>query len=461
MSETRKDPTHHDVRVRRWMDFFRRDLWRDTARLSRPRRTLYRTLQVLALVAERFMTSKVLLQASALTYSTVLSIVPLLAFMFALLKGLGVQDRLEPIILARVSAGSQEMVSRLVDYIDRVNVGSLGVLGLAFLVTTIVFVLGNIESAFNDIWGVKTQRTLQRKFSDYLSLTLVTPIFLLVALSVTASLKSSLLVQWLKTLPMTGNLILVLLRLVPYLALWFAMTFLFMFMPNTRVRFKPALIAGILTGTAWQVTQWGYVTFQVGVSKYNAIYGTFAQVPIMLVWIYISWVIVLFGAEFTYAFQNLGAYRQERRCGELTAYAQAELALAFLRDIERHFRKGKSAWTAKGLSQRHGVSLRQVQSIVEKLARLGYLTPVAREHGLEYVPSRSFDTLPVAEVLERLEAAASAPGLPGAGPADADEDVFYRRRRPEQALLRRAWQARRDALSEYALDRRDAHNEEE
>jgi len=460
MAETKHIKEKKNGPIARWREFFNRDLWRaDYSALSPLRRNFYQTLQVLALVRERFFSNKVSLQAGALTYSTVLSIVPLLAFMFALLKGMGVQDRLEPVILERVSAGSQEMVARFVDYIDKVNVGSLGVVGLAVLILTVIFVLSNIENAFNGIWGVTTQRSYQRKFADYLSIIIVTPIFLLLALSVTASLKSSWVVGWLKSQPGIGMLVIFLLRLFPYLALWFVMTFLFMFMPNTRVRFKPALIAGVLTGTVWQLTQWGYITFQIGVGKYNAIYGTFAQIPIMLVWIYISWVIVLFGAEFTYAFQNLSAYRQERNSGELTAYARVELALAFLREVQDRFRAGAEPWTAEAIADRHGVPLRMARQVLDELVLLNYLSRVQlrrarRYSSLGYLPARAFAALRVSEVLEKLETV-----QPGKFKLDASyRNEFSELRRPERELLDRTWQARRSALENETLDRAGGGN---
>lgn len=403
MTETAKPP---ESRWSRWARFFTEDVWRfDFSELTRARKSALQALQVLLLVVERFFKDRLLLRAGALTYATMLSIVPLLAFMFAVLKGMGVQRRLEPILLERVAVGSQEIVTRLMAYIDKVNVGSLGALGLVLLVLSVILVLDNVENAFNDIWNIRARRSYLRKFSDYLALMTVTPLFLLLAISVTASLKSMTVVTWLKFQPGLGPLVVLLLRLVPYASIWFVLTFLYMFLPNTRVRLAPAFLAGALTGTVWQITQWFYITFQVGVARYNAIYGTFAQLPVMLVWLYISWVIVLFGGELTFALQNVHAYRRERKGGELHFLGRVELAWGLLRETHARFVSGNAPWTAAGLSRAQHVPLHQVMQVLEEMTALGYLLCVKSGKETAYAPARNFEHVPVVEVLEKMEQA--------------------------------------------------------
>jgi membrane protein len=181
------------------------------------------------------------------------------------------------------------------------------------------------------------------------------------------------------------------------------LTFLYVFLPNTRVKLAPAAVAGVLTGTVWQLTQWFYITFQVGVAKYNAIYGTFAQLPVMLVWIYISWVIVLFGGELTFALQNVQAYRRERKCGELHFLARVELAWGILREIHARFTAGNPPGTADGLAREQHVPLRQTQEVLAELVALGYLVCVKSEGDMAYVPALDFRSVPAVEVLEKLE----------------------------------------------------------
>lgn len=240
---------------------------------------------------------QVSLRAAALTYTTVLSLVPFLAIAFAVLKGFGVQNALEPVLLKVAGEASSEVVGRIIGYVNNTNVKSLGVIGLLTLLVAVVNLLTSIEEAFNAICGVSDTRSLQRRFSDYLSVVVVGPVLLIVAMSMTSSLQSQWLVQWLINHTWLGDAILLLFRLVPYLSVWIAMTFLYSYLPNAKVPLRSALLGGVVAGTIWQLTQWAYFHFQVGVANYNAIYGALAALPIFLVWIYTSWLIVLFGME--------------------------------------------------------------------------------------------------------------------------------------------------------------------
>jgi YihY family inner membrane protein len=247
---------------------------------------------------------QVSLRAAALTYTTILSLVPFLAIAFAVLKGFGVQNALEPVLLQVVGESSREVVSRIIGYVNNTNVKSLGLIGLLALLVTVINLLTSIEEAFNAICGVAETRSLQRRFSDYLSVVVVGPLLLMVAMSMTTTLQSQWLVQWLINHTWLGDAILLLFRLVPYVSVWIAMTFLYSYLPNAKVPLRSALLGGVVAGTIWQVTQWGYFHFQVGVANYNAIYGALAALPIFLVWIYTSWLIVLFGLELVRAHQQ-------------------------------------------------------------------------------------------------------------------------------------------------------------
>lgn len=244
------------------------------------------------------------LRAAALTYTTVLSLVPFLAIAFAVLKGFGVQNALEPVLLKVVGESSREVVIRIIGYVNNTNVKSLGLIGLLTLLVTVINLLTSIEEAFNAICGVSETRSLQRRFSDYLSVVVVGPVLLMVAMSMTSSLQSQWLVQWLINHTVLGDAILLLFRLVPYVSVWIAMTFLYSYIPNAKVPLRSALLGGVVAGTIWQFTQWAYFHFQVGVANYNAIYGALAALPIFLVWIYTSWLIVLFGLELVRSHQQ-------------------------------------------------------------------------------------------------------------------------------------------------------------
>src|SRR5450631_3041724 len=231
---------------------------------------LFVILQTVYQIYASFSVHQGLLRAAALTYMTMLSLVPFLAIAFSVLKGFGAQNALEP-LLQQVAGDSQETISRLIRYVNNTNVKSLGAVGLVMLMLTVISLMGQIEESFNATWGVQENRSLHRRFSDYLSVVVVGPILLLAATSMTTSLQSQWMVQWLIEHTYLGDTILLLFRMVPYLFIWLAMTFLYIFMPNTRVRLVSAVLGGVLAGTAWQIAQWGYFHFQVGMANYNAI----------------------------------------------------------------------------------------------------------------------------------------------------------------------------------------------
>ena len=238
-------------------------------------------------VVRRFIADKCQLRAFALTYVTLLAIVPFLALIFSMSKAFGAFDPVRSIVLEKAVV-TQEIVTKIIDIAGKTSLKTLGIVGLGFLIWTLILVLGTIERSFNDIWGIKRSRNIFRKFTDYLGVILICPILALCATGVNAFLSNSGLV----------------LRMAPYLSMWLVFTFIYMFMPNTKVKFSSALTAGIIGGTLWQFAQWGYIHFQIGVSRYSIIYGTFASIPVFLIWLHISWLIVLLGAEISFVYQN-------------------------------------------------------------------------------------------------------------------------------------------------------------
>jgi membrane protein len=291
------------------------------------------------LITRSFMQNDCLLRAAALAYTTILSLVPFLALAFALLKGFGVPNKLAPLILEKAAAGSQELVAKILLYINNTNMKSLGAIGLVTLLLTVISLLGEIEAAFNAIWGIKEPRPWHRKFSDYLSVVFSGPLLLFAATSITTSLQSQTVVQGLLQSSYFGPLVLTLFRCIPYLSIWMALIFLYLFLPNTRVRLSSAVIGGVVAGTVWQIAQWAYLHLQIYMASYNAIYGTMAMLPIFMIWLYTSWIIVLIGVEIVYAHQHrtllaAGATHQ------LSAQEKTALGLALTCAVVRPFIAG-------------------------------------------------------------------------------------------------------------------------
>ncbi|MDD2273422.1 MAG: YhjD/YihY/BrkB family envelope integrity protein [Desulfuromonadaceae bacterium] len=361
---------------------------------------LFSLIKFVYFISVNFTVHQGFLRAAALTYTTVLSLVPFLAIAFSVLKGLGAQNALEP-ILQQVAGDSEETISRIIDYVNNTNVKSLGAIGLVMLILTVISLMGNIEEAFNSVWGVRETRSVQRRFSDYLSVVIVGPILLLAATSMTSSLQSQWVLQWLIQNTYLGDAILLLFRFLPYLSVSMAMVFLYLFIPNTRVRIASAVTGGVMAGTAWELAQWGYFHFQVGVAKYNAIYGTLAAVPIFLVWIYTSWLIVLFGLEIVFVHQHRGHSFSGNETLRLTATAREELAIALLVQVNLHFKKSGVPPSAQSLADELNVPLLPLEGVFSELERLGFLVPTAGSVA-GWLPSRDPSEVQVCDVIGAL-----------------------------------------------------------
>jgi len=385
------------------------------------KRTLLRQLQMVVLVIRDFYSNRSFLRASALTYYTILSLVPLLALTFALLKAFGVQNQLQPLILDKLNVGDGQIAEAIVGYINNTQVAQMGAVGLAFLLIAVISLLTNIEAAFNDIWGVNKLRPLLRRFSDYLSVILVGPVLLISAISMTSSLISHSFTQSLLEMQMIGSLIVFVLKVTPFIFMWLAFTLLYVFMSNIKVQWRAALIGGVVGGTLWQIAQLGYVHFQVGVARYNAIYGTMAALPIFMVWVYLSWVIVLFGLGVCYAKQNLRTGARDLRRDEVNRRSFEQVALALLVTLADRFHRGDPAINHDKLAKLLYVPPRLCRAILTQLEQLGLVTEISGHAGwTSYQLGRDADNLSVSTIYSMLR--------------NTGEDVLYLRPHPQTQI---------------------------
>lgn len=390
--------------IERSRDFLEHDLWEmDFIDRSWWRRFLLNQGQILTLVVRGFLADGCMLRASALTFTTLLSLVPLLALIFAVLKGFGVQNELEPLLLEQLAVGGDEAVTQIVEYINNTNVARLGTYGLILLIITVLNLLSNIETSFNSIWGVKETRPLLRRFTDYFSVVTIGPLFVVLAISMTSTLKSQQLVQTLLEYEYVGEVFLSLFEVLPFMVMWLVFAGLYLFMPNVKVSPRAALIGGVFGGTLWQLSQWGYLNSQVGVARYNAIYGTMAALPILMVWIYLSWMIVLLGVEMTYATQNLRSIRQDIRGAKVNFASREFIALTVLLFIGRRFYHGKPALGQQELVSHLDVPPRLLHNILEELARLGFVVATTQEiDGVCYQPAQALEKIKLHDVIRGL-----------------------------------------------------------
>ncbi|MDD5657131.1 MAG: YihY/virulence factor BrkB family protein [Elusimicrobia bacterium] len=395
----------------RLMNFLSHDLWRIRARdLPRSRSLFIQPLRVIIGAWRGFDEDKCRLHASALTFYTLLSLVPVLAMAFGIAKGFGFEKLLERQILERLP-GQEKVAAQVIAFAGRLlenaNGGLIAGIGVAVLFWTVVQVLGNIEASFNDIWGVKQPRPLMRKLADYLSIMLICPLLLIVSSSTTIFIASRLqgLVAHLAFLGPLAPLILLGLKLLPFAAMWVLFSFIYVFLPNTRVRLSAGILGGIAAGTIYQLTQWIYVKFQIGATQYGAIYGSFAALPLFMVWLQVSWLIVLLGAEIAFAYQNVDTYEFEPDSLRVSGAFKRLLALRVASFAVKRFCQGRPPSPETAFSRELDIPIRLVRQILFELASAGVLSEVVAEAGEEkaYQPARSAESCTIQDVVELLD----------------------------------------------------------
>lgn len=354
-------------------------------------------------VIQRFRADHGLLRASSLAYASLLSLVPLLAVMFAALKGLGVQRRLEPILLSRLAL-HPDTTQAVVEYIDRTNFNTLGVFGGIALLLTIYSLLGSIESSFNFIWRVRRGRTPWQEITHYSAVVLLTPFLLLGAVALTSSLQVVQLAGWARERQLLGEAFVIGLRLLPPVMNVVALAVLYAVMPNRRPYWPSIVLGALAAGIGWHVVQVAYLQLQIGMARYNAIYGALSQLPITLVWQYVSWVIVLAGAELAAVFE-LGAAAADRV--DDGAPRQA-IAIELLWRGQRAFHSSGSAIVLADLARVLGLPYEQVADTAEWLVGKGWLAELG-EGEARYVLRLTPERILLGDLVELSGGAAPPP----------------------------------------------------
>jgi membrane protein len=291
-------------------------------------------------IVDNFKEDQCRLHAAALSFITILTLIPLLALIFAISKGLGIQNYFQDIVIHNIALGKQDIFLNILHYIENTNLKNLGSIGIVVLLLAMIRLFGSIEEVFNTIWNVDSPRRITRKISDYLTVVVLCPIFVFATFTFTASLSSNALIQNLLQNNILNNVYLYFIRFLPFISIWVALSIFYMFMPNIKVNLISGLISGIIAGTVWQIFQWAYIQFQIGITKYNAIYGAFASIPIFIIWIYSSWIVILYGAELGFVFQNRKNLKNISKKHDDSLLEFNEL-YNFLKLIVKEFQNGK------------------------------------------------------------------------------------------------------------------------
>jgi membrane protein len=382
----------------------------DSAGLTRFKRLFHSFVKISLMVARDFFENLVKLQAMALAFKTLLSLAPLLAVIFSILKAFGVHNRMEPALaeaLAPLGEKGQEITVYLIGFVDKMRAGALGSVGLVTLFITVISLMGTIEEAFNRIWRVKAPRKLTRKFSDYLSVLLVGPVLVFSALTVTATLQSNAFVQTLVSFEPFGTIMLTLLRLVPYLTLWGAFTFFYYFIPNTRVNPRSALLGGAVAALLWQTVGWGFAVFVASSTRYYAIYSSFAILLLFLLWLHAGWLIILLGAQVAYAHQHVRSYQGQREILAQSPAGREKLALHLMFLIGRNFYHGFDPMSVAELASALYLPAGLVRDFMEMFKQTRLVLPLADDE--TFVLARDPATISIKEILDCMRNSGKKP----------------------------------------------------
>jgi membrane protein len=392
--------TANPEKVRRGLRaLLRSDDWDiDLTAMSAGRSLPLRIVRVVRLVVRGFTEDDLAVHASALTFVTLMSLVPMLAVAFALLKGFGFgQDEIGRLMEWRESmpVEFQQFVNQILSIVNSTNFAALGWVGLGFVVFTAVLVLGSVEVSFDRIWGVTTSRGLVRKTANYISILVLVPLLIGIGGTLQATLKGGLA----HLLEPVGFGARSALRFTSLFSAWLAFYFLYTFLPNTRVKAGPAVFGSLFGAVAWVIWQKAYISLQIGVARYNAIYGTFASVPIFLFWLYVGWVVILLGAELAFALQNASTFQFESAADRANAKSRLLLALTVLAHAAEALAGNRTRFEAGAFARAHRVPIRLLNDVIRVLTRAGLLAETAGKQGT-YVLLKAAESVRIRDVVE-------------------------------------------------------------
>lgn len=388
--------------------FITNDIWRITDNeVTNMKYTLYTIIKTVYLTVERFTKDNLSNRASALTYSTLLAIVPILAILFAIARGFGFANLVEH-QLQGMFGGVNETTETILQFVDsylaQAKSGVFIGVGLVMLLWTVLNLTNNIEYAFNKIWQVNKPRSMYRKITDYFSMFLLLPVLIVVSAGLNIFMSTFL--KEMENYIMLAPFLKFLVRLIPFVFTWGMFTALYIFMPNTKVKFKPALIAGIFAGTIFQFFQMFYISGQLWITKYNAIYGSFAAIPLLLLWLQMSWTICLFGVELSYASQNVHTFSFDKDTRNISRRYRDFVTILILSLITKRFSNNEKPYTAEELSETHLIPINLTNKVLYQLQEVRLIHEVMTDEkndDITYQPSLDPNKLTLAVLLERLD----------------------------------------------------------
>ena len=383
--------------------FLTSQLWSiDTSALNKTRSFFVNLVRLIYITIREFMKNELTLRAMSLVYTTLLSLVPLLAFSISLLKAFGVVDnKLEPFLISFLEPlGSKgvEVSNQILEFIGRINFGVLGVIGLLLLIYTSVSVINKIEDSLNIIWQVKKGRSLARRFSDYITILLVGPVLMVVAIGSMATLESNTIVNSILSIEPVGTIVLIIGQVLPFLVVLLVFSFIYVLIPNTKVNIKSALLGGAIAGIAWHLTSWGFTISVASSTKYAAIYSSLALLIIFMIWLYLNWLILLAGAQIAFCYQNLKFLTVKKEVLNLSTKLKEKLSFVVMFLIGYSFYHDKERWTLHSLIEHLKLPQDPVEDAVKELEESKLIIETGDDPP-SLIPSMSLEKIKLKDIL--------------------------------------------------------------
>ena len=394
-------------RFKQIVQFFTRSLWRVTERdVSRGRYTGYNLLKITIQTVKCFIKDRIWIRAAALSYTTLFSIIPIMALLFAVAKGFGFANLMERFLRnGAVENGSIDTVMGLIDsYLAYAKSGVFIGVGVIMLLWAIINLADSIESNMNAIWDVKKPRSYFRKLTDYMALFIAFPLVIIMYAGV--SIFMTTVYESLVAGELISSFVHFCIKSAPYVLSGLIMTGLFLFIPNTKVRFKNAFIPGMITGIVFQAFLYIYIQIQMSVSSYNAIYGSFAIIPMFMLWADISWSIILFGVEMSYVSQNIELYNFGQETDNVSRRYHDFLCVVVMSLICKRFEEGGQPYTASELSDAGEIPIRLTNRLLDELEEAGLVrgfSSDAKSETEHFLPAMAISKLSVGRLLSTLE----------------------------------------------------------
>lgn len=391
--------------IKKIIDFVTHGIWqkKDSDYQSNRARWAARQFKILIFMIRGFGEHDVNVRSAALTFYTVMSVVPIAALVFGIMKGFGMDANLSNYLYSNFPQYGP-VIEQVLDFANnllmRTKGGVIASVGFVVLLWSVMRVFGNVESAFNHIWEVRHERSFARKFSDYITVIFVAPIMWLISYGVLRQLRTQFLGD-------SNSVFMdILFGMISLVAIWIMFAFIYRVMPNTKVKIRNAIMAGIIAGTAFQLFQVGYFYVQAKMTSYNAIYGSFAALPLFLIWVQTSWQILLSGAELSFAYQNIAHYEQEREALTMNYDMKRKVMVAVMATVIKHFVRNTGAVSSDAVAEELDIPVRVVRDVIFELERSGLLLAVQNDQDEKipmYVPARDVHGITLWEVVNCAE----------------------------------------------------------